>query len=167
MKPRSVLGEREVGPRERIHYSDAPIALDTGRRYEQEFGLKPRGLWYSAPVKDDGWEDWCRAEEFSVERLVVPHHLDLDLSRMLVLRSESEIRRFHSKYRHSRYEIDWPRVAAEYGGLEIAPYCWDLRLEGGFLWYYGWDCASGCVWDLRLVRSFAALAATERKASKR
>ena len=48
--------------------------------------------------------------------------------------------------------IDWHAVAQAYAGIEIAPYCWSLRFEYEFLWYYGWDCASGCVWELSAVR---------------
>lgn len=45
--------------------------------------------------------------------------------------------------------IDWSAVAAQYGGILIAPYQWKRRLE--LTWYYGWDCASGCAWDLSLI----------------
>lgn len=41
--------------------------------------------------------------------------------------------------------IDWLRVKTQYGGIEIAPYQWKRRLSS--FWYYGWDCASGAIWD--------------------
>jgi len=37
-------------------------------------------------------------------------------------------------------------VSKEYDGIEIAPYQWDARLS--LIWYYGWDVASGCIWNL-------------------
>ena len=46
--------------------------------------------------------------------------------------------------------IDWPKVAERYDGIIIAPYQWSRRLDGP-MWYYGWDCASGCVWRARAV----------------
>lgn len=45
--------------------------------------------------------------------------------------------------------IDWKAVAKEYDGIEIDPYQYERRFSEGFLWYYGWDCASGCVWRPR------------------
>jgi hypothetical protein len=30
--------------------------------------------------------------------------------------------------------------------LLITPYIWSCRLD--FNWYYTWDCASGCFWDV-------------------
>ena len=50
--------------------------------------------------------------------------------------------------------MDWGYLATQYQGLIIAPYLWDLRLFGP-AWYYGWDCASGCIWDLTAVESFS------------
>jgi hypothetical protein len=48
--------------------------------------------------------------------------------------------------------IDWPRVAERFDGVIIAPYQWKHRLE--LMWYYGWDCASGCIWNARAVSCF-------------
>lgn len=41
--------------------------------------------------------------------------------------------------------IDWPKIMKHYAACEINPYLYQRRLESA--WYYGWDCASGCVWD--------------------
>lgn len=30
--------------------------------------------------------------------------------------------------------------------FEIAPYQWERRLAREFMWYYGWDLASGVIW---------------------
>ena len=43
--------------------------------------------------------------------------------------------------------IDWPRVASDYAGIEICPYLSSKRMDEDSFWYYGWDVASGCVWD--------------------
>ena len=50
-------------------------------------------------------------------------------------------RRFRDRY------IDWPAVATDYPGLIIAPYQWSCRMSEFTRWYYGWDCASGCIWN--------------------
>ena len=57
-----------------------------------------------------------------------------------------------SEMRRQRYMgIDWPSVAKEFQGIIIAPYIWDRRFD--LLWYYGWDCASGCIWDPAAIAS--------------
>lgn len=55
----------------------------------------------------------------------------------------------HARMFPKRYvltRINWPAVAEEYDGLVIAPYVWGRRFARNMLWYYGWDCASGCIW---------------------
>jgi hypothetical protein len=56
-----------------------------------------------------------------------------------------------------RNYIDWPVVAEGWAGVEINPYLWKRRLNGG-MWYYGWDCASGCIWDKRAISGIRLLA---------
>jgi hypothetical protein len=38
----------------------------------------------------------------------------------------------------------------KYDGIEINPYQFEARYQ--YLWYYGWDIASGCVWNLNNVK---------------
>jgi hypothetical protein len=35
----------------------------------------------------------------------------------------------------------------------VCPSCnvWECRLDPAAAWYYGWDCASGCVWNLEVI----------------
>lgn len=44
-----------------------------------------------------------------------------------------------------------PRVRQDYAGIEISPYQYECRFE--LTWYYGWDVASGCVWDKEAIRA--------------
>ena len=46
---------------------------------------------------------------------------------------------------------NWDDVVRQYDGLIIAPYQWAKRCD--YSWYYGWDCASGVIWNLRAVAS--------------
>ena len=55
-----------------------------------------------------------------------------------------DIRRQFSNY------ILWGEVAEKYGGIVISPYSRSRSRD--YLWYYGWNCASGCVWDTSLIR---------------
>ena len=50
------------------------------------------------------------------------------------------------------YDIDWNRVAKKYQGIIITPYIWERRLTTTCTWYYGWDVASGCIWDNKAIK---------------
>jgi hypothetical protein len=49
----------------------------------------------------------------------------------------------------SKY-ILWEEVAEKYSGIVIVPFSRARSLT--YLWYYGWHCASGCVWDTSAIR---------------
>ena len=138
----------------RTHYSANPV--DGLRLVEQpecnREVMKPRGLWYGV---DGEWEEWCRSEmpEWLTGGLL--YSVRLGSERVLRIATLADLDSFAAEYRLadpvSSYfgGIDWRKVADRFDGIEIAPYQWRRRLEPGWLWYYGWDCASGCVWRPR------------------
>lgn len=143
-----------------VHYSARPLsALKPVKAATQSQGPKPRGLWLS--VEDDpetSWRGWCEAESFSLDRLKVATPLLIGPSaNVLHLRGAADIDTFTAEYlaETERYSwaIDWPKVTARYDGIIIAPYVWTRRLHDGCSWYYGWDCASGCVWNTDILLS--------------
>lgn len=118
--------------------------------------LKPAGLWYGIGSE---WLDWCKSE---MPGWVHPYNyvLELDIAKMLIITNLEEFDRFYEEYNFCpcdessgiRY-IDWKRVVLKYGGIEISPYLWERRLDINSMWYYGWDCASGCVWYKDIILS--------------
>lgn len=139
-----------------IHYSKLPV-ISVYSVPDQTEDLKPRGLWLSVEGADD-WKSWCEAESFGADRLVYEHDVTLcSDARILVLGSGSDLDGFTSRFgtqmTFSRLGtgVDWPAVAACYQGIIIAPYVWTRRLEPHCFWYYGWDCASGCIWDAAAI----------------
>ena len=48
------------------------------------------------------------------------------------------------------YYIDWSSTYKNYDGIVIAPYQWNCRY-GDHIWYYTWDCASGCIWNIDAI----------------
>jgi hypothetical protein len=46
--------------------------------------------------------------------------------------------------------IMWGEVAEKHSGIVIFPYSRARSLT--YLWYYGWNCAGGCVWDTSVIR---------------
>lgn len=119
------------------------------------FPMKPKGLWVT-PLVEANWEEWCRSEQFGLERLRFRHRLILHSdANVLWIKTESQLDEFTKKYTEQppdhmsfmRGFIDWQTVTEKYQGLLITPYLWSRRLDSDSFWYYGWDCASGCIWS--------------------
>jgi hypothetical protein len=78
---------------------------------------------------------------------------------ILFIRNVVEFDKFEKEYSVSKrarikYEIEWGEVAKHYGGIEICPYQSSRRYSS---WYYGWDVASGCVWDSSAIKEIRPL----------
>lgn len=160
-----------------IHYTAEPFTFDPQRTYTQHeprsFG-KPEGLWVSVQGDDD-WLSWCHDNEFHTAALAYSHTVTLaDNPRIHRITNALEIdeftvahavqtdyeRRWDWKVNDKRrWPIDWRSVADQYDGIIIAPYVWSQRMHTE--WYYGWDCASGCIWNLAAIASVEP-AATDR-----
>ena len=135
--------------------------LDLTRKYARQgaakFPLKPVGLWYGI---DDEWLEWCKG---NMEDWVRPNDFEIEIreSRICLLDTYAKITAFSHGYRTKQYgitQIDWEGVTKNYSGIEINPYdCYDLRFHLDFMWYYGWDCASGCIWDLSVIEEVKKL----------
>ena len=141
------------------HYSNEAVlsprtVAQTGRRFD-----KPDGLWVSIDGEDD-WASWCRSENYADIDAQYRHRVRLaDDARILTLTSVEALDDFTERYgeawpgmyRDKMSRINWHEVAATWQGIVIAPYQWRRRLA--LTWYYGWDCASGCIWDARAIAS--------------
>lgn len=134
---------------------------------------KPRAFWVSVddPDRDGyswGWADWCKAENFRLEDIKYRHRVVLsDPESLLWIASEAELLDFNEEYGQGQLDsfssiILWTEVAEKYSGIIIAPYQWEQRLE--LAWYYGWDCASGCIWDTSIVVRLDPVQHTSRSA---
>jgi hypothetical protein len=143
-----------------IHNSKSP-KLAFKNTTEQTITHKPRGLWYGVEGDDD-WLHWCKGE---MPEWIKPYNflIEIDYSKMLVISTTSELKAFTEEYRVSKdlyTSINWPTVTKRYKGIEISPYQWSCRLA--IDWYYGWDCASGCIWNRRAIKSITKLKPTLR-----
>lgn len=151
-----------------IHYSAEPFNFEH-RRVEQpeaaSFPMKPQGLWVSVKGETD-WAEQGR-EMFGDGGFHYASLIELTAdANILRLSSVRQIDSFTEQYRCaadprfpsiSGSMIDWRRVAEQYQGIIIAPYQFERRLTPHTFWYYGWDCASGCIWNTAAVASVEAL----------
>ena len=128
------------------------LRLENTPRYVQPLGPKPRGFWFDV---DGDWLRWVLGEGYETDgswhkpywyEIVLPPRLCYVGS----VAALDEFTKFYAVPIHeappavNQYQIDWPRLAAEFDGIVIAPYQWSRR--NSLMWYYGWDCASGCIW---------------------
>lgn len=143
------------------HHPEQGWTFDPDRQYQQVRGMKPTGLWLSV---DDDWRRWCRDEELDwADRAPdVPFEI-VDPSRILALTTAEDLDMFSEKFIDlfaDHYYVEWELLTQHFAGILIAPYQWSRRLHFKTSWYYTWDCASACIWDLSVVRQVALEAAS-------
>ena len=120
------------------------IEFDSNMIGEQRIGPKPKGLWYGI---GDSWIRWVRSEMEDWEHDNI-FKLNINEGNIAIIRTYDELVEFDAKYGidyNGVRMINWVEVAKDYYGIEIAPYINKGRFE--YFWYYGWDVASGCIWN--------------------
>jgi hypothetical protein len=141
------------------HFTDKPMYFDKHKTYNMsaDYYMKPKGLWLS-DENDYGWKEWCKDNDFEKSNLECKHEVNINGLKVLLIKDASELITFTSIYKRELVKgcngIDWKRVAKDYKGIIISPYQWAMRLDDRVSWYYRWDCASGCIWDLSAIESF-------------
>lgn len=143
-----------------LHYTAKAFDFNRSRTYNQGEPLgfgKPTGLWVSREGEDD-WPSWCEGESFALDSLATVTEVTLtDEANICYICSADQLMAFTEEYRVTWAAgipaIDWSRVAQEWDGIVIAPYIWSMRLNPQTSWYYGWDCASGCIWNLDAIKT--------------
>lgn len=108
-------------------------------------GPKPRGLWYAIGTS---WIDWVRNEMPDWEGNHI-YNLQVNANRILIIKTYEELLEFSKRYtkKDDSYNVFWSDVSKSYDGIEINPYQPDARFNNETAWYYGWDVASGCIWN--------------------
>lgn len=171
----------------RLHLTDLP--LEHFIENEQLSGYKPLGLWWGV---GDSWMQWCMSEmkewlcpyiyeivlneenvlridtikkfeKFEEKYATVPPWLKVDgHDAVMNLLYNNAKQQSESKSRHnfSSHYIDYAKLSKEYGGIEIPNYFWEKRMSS--MWYYGWDCASGCAWDVGAIKEIKLFASFDR-----
>lgn len=143
-----------------IHYSTKPLSQVYSRPHDETGGVyKTPGLWVSVEGNDD-WVSWCRGEGWNLEGFKHATEITLaESAKVNVLSGARAIDQFTEEFQQNdrgpiwRRGLDWKAIRSRWQGLIIAPYCWDRRMSDHTGWYYGWDCASGVIWDADAVAS--------------
>ena len=162
------------------HWAAEPVKLRQ-MSYPQNGQLKPNGLWFDANEDWKRWCEATefRLENLRYRHTVtlldtsqilfLRSAKDIDAFthkygrnpsvQIQFLQSATEMDKFASQYgrdlfadiqsQFSNY-IAWGEVAEKHSGIIIVPF--SRARSQTYLWYYGWYCAGGCVWDTSVIR---------------
>jgi hypothetical protein len=162
------------------HWSSDPIKLRK-MSYLQSGQPKPNGLWFDVNEEWRRWcgAVQFRLETlryrhtvtiFDTSRILfLQSAKDIDAftrkygrnlsCHIQLLQDAKDVDAFTRKYgrdlfgdiqrQFSEY-IMWEEVAEKHSGIIIAPY--SRARSQTYLWYYGWNCASGCIWETNVIR---------------
>lgn len=138
-----------------LHYSEKKLRFSRRHKYEDGGAYKPLGFWVSVEGELD-WREWCKAESFrNIDRCYIYETVLAPAANILRIDNLRDIDLLHRRLCEGHdargFRADWAGVMREHDGLIIAPYQWPRRHQ--FMWYYGWDCASGVVWNLKAIAS--------------
>ena len=127
-----------------IHYTatpwqPAPIAV-ANSQHSKPVG----GLWASPVASAWGWADWCREQDFRLERLAVGIQLEISLDRAIVIDSREDLGQLDWAGDYP----DWESMARR--GVDVVYLTLD-GLMGTRDQLYGWDCESLVVLNLRAI----------------
>jgi hypothetical protein len=115
---------------------------------------KPFGLWYSIGFE---WLDFTTNdfEGFYGEEKLYAYEINIDNLNILKLNTIEDINEFLKKYKIGNdmfVSIDWKEVSKSYDGIEINNYRKiknKALLNFDYIWLYGWDVSSGCIWNTK------------------
>jgi hypothetical protein len=161
------------------HWAQAPVTLQR-MTYQQMGHPKPNGLWFDVNGSWKRWCEavqFCpEALRFrhtlsildTSKILFLKNAKDIDIftkryghdfsDHIKPVQTSEELNAFAGQYGTDLFKeimgqftnyIMWGEVAEEYSGIIIAPY--SRARSQTYLWYYGWNCSGGCVWDTEIV----------------
>jgi hypothetical protein len=162
------------------HWASDSVKL-RGMSYPQSGHPKPNGLWFDVNGSWKRWCEAVqfRLENLRYRHTVtildrsrilyLRNAKDIDIftrryghdlsGHIQFLQSTDDVEAFSRKYgsdlfgdiqrQFSNY-IMWGEVAEKHSGIIISPYSRAKSLT--YLWYYGWNCSGGCIWDTNVIR---------------
>lgn len=151
-----------------VHFSEKPLGElhDTLQVETVSTYSKPRGFWVSDENDDRSWSAWCAEEDYLDTTKQIANEIELTaaVARLLTLSTVAELESFSDRYGVTTWygdgiAIDWQHVALGWAGILITPWPRGIRHHASLSWHYGWDCASGCIWDTSTIRAKASVPA--------
>jgi hypothetical protein len=162
------------------HWASAPVKLRR-MSYPQRGHPKPNGFWFDVDESWKRWCNAAQFSLEALRYrhpvrildtsriLFLRNAKDIDVftreyarnlsGHIQLIQSAEGIEAFNSQYGRNLFDdiqrqfsnyIVWGEVAEKHSGIIIDPYSRARSLR--YLWYYGWNCAGGCIWDTRVIR---------------
>jgi hypothetical protein len=162
------------------HWSSNPITL-RGMTYPQSGHPKPNGLWFDVNGSWKRWSEAVSfrlgnlryrhtVTVLDASRVLFLRNVkDIDIfarefghnlsGYIQPLQSSGDLHAFERQYGSDLFGdilkgffnyIMWNEVAEKYSGIIIHPY--SRARSQTYLWYNGWNCAGGCIWDTEVIR---------------
>jgi hypothetical protein len=162
------------------HWASNPVRLRK-MNYPQSGHPKPNGLWFDADEDWKQWceTEQFRLEDLRYRHTVTVrdtsrilflksteeidaftkkygHNMSCNVQ---PLQNTEELNSFTHDYGQNFFDdirkafsnyILWEEVAGKYSGIIIYPYLQERSQT--YLWYWGWNCAGGCIWDTTIIR---------------
>jgi len=154
----------QISSDQRVFISNEPFkSFYNVQQYTAHSVKKPDGLWYSC---GDSWVSWIQGEmPGALKSANYLYEIKLG-SDVLKISADEDFDNFQHEYSIPPsygvdVSIDWLRVSKSYSGIEICPLNREKRDE--MFWYYGWDVASGCIWNSSGISRITLLAEREDK----
>lgn len=162
------------------HWASDPVKLRR-IHYPQSGHPKPNGLWFDVNMSWKRWCEAVQFRQeklryrhsvtlLDTSRLLFLRNAkDIDVftreyarnlsGHIQPLQSSKDIDAFALQYGSDLFGdilgqftnyILWGEVAEKHSGIIIDPY--SRARSKTYLWYYGWNCAGGCIWDTSVIR---------------
>lgn len=153
-------------------------------KYKQyRHSLKPNGMWYSLY---SSWYNHITFQDMDYKIKDYIHKIELneniftnlqnpDPNKILQIKNLDDVAIFTRKYKIAKgnrkkmnmdpkskiyfnySEIDWKKVAKDYGGIEFYPYIkysslfFNKKHLEIYIWYQAIDISSGCIWNTKSI----------------
>ncbi len=147
-----------IKPNSKIHITNNSDIIY--KKHKQNNSYKPVGLWYSFGLE---WLDFIidSGMDFYLDKKLHTFLIDTNELKILKISNIEEMGNFFNEFKENNdYSnllslrniagIDWIKVSEIYDGIEIYPYLYEGRRKHN--WYYGWDVASGCIWNTEKLK---------------
>ena len=132
------------------------ININFKKKYKNKIGFKPEGLWYSCY---NSWLNWILENDMDWKHGNYIHKINLkskiltdinhkNSNKLLVIKNIKDLDKLNTEYgiKGKHQYLDWQKISQDYAGIEICPYLKEIRFT--YNWYYTFDVASGCIWNL-------------------
>lgn len=136
---------------------------DLEKKYEQNncnFNGKPSGIWYE--IKDKGLI-WSFYNDYGWGNHIYDLQLSDDIN-ILHIKTNEDLQNLNEKYNKKICDgmsvIDWTKISEQYDGIEFNNYN-EVKnnvmneISLNFIWFFGIDFDSGCIWNLKKIKKIS------------